>query len=147
MHTHTHTRKIYYGHAFQDSPKGFNLVTLTDTTATAVLEDGGVYCQPDILFEGCSSTTHLLCTDIFFNHLSDKVTSLFRLPLPLLRSGVARHQLQVQHQEVQILLRHQGGDEPSTLQGALLLHFALCGSRNLLFIPICIILINSALTQ
>ncbi|XP_075904663.1 beta,beta-carotene 15,15'-dioxygenase [Nelusetta ayraudi] len=37
----------------KDSPKGFNLVTLTDTTATAVLEeDGGIYCQPDVLFEG-----------------------------------------------------------------------------------------------
>lgn len=67
------TGKIYHGHAFQDSPKGFNLVTLTDTTATAVLEeDGGIYCQPDVLFEGCSSTTHLLHTDLFFNQL-DKV--------------------------------------------------------------------------
>ncbi|KAM3857269.1 beta,beta-carotene 15,15'-dioxygenase [Diretmus argenteus] len=37
----------------QDSPRGNNLVTLRDTTATAVLqEDGSVYCQPDVLFEG-----------------------------------------------------------------------------------------------
>lgn len=40
----------------QDSPRGSNLVTLTDTTAQAVMqEDGSVYCQPDILFEGSSS--------------------------------------------------------------------------------------------
>lgn len=37
----------------KDSPTGSNLVTLTDTTAQAVMqEDGSVYCQPDILFEG-----------------------------------------------------------------------------------------------
>ncbi|XP_069577350.1 beta,beta-carotene 15,15'-dioxygenase [Brachyistius frenatus] len=37
----------------KDSPKGSNLVTLTDTTAKAVMQDdGSVYCQPDILFEG-----------------------------------------------------------------------------------------------
>ncbi|KAM3584931.1 uncharacterized protein V6R79_002897 [Siganus canaliculatus] len=36
-----------------DAAKGANLVTLTDTTARAVLqEDGSVYCQPDTLFEG-----------------------------------------------------------------------------------------------
>lgn len=38
---------------FQDTPKGSNLVTLTDTTAQAVMqEDGSIYCQPDTLFEG-----------------------------------------------------------------------------------------------
>ncbi|XP_039997733.1 beta-carotene oxygenase 1, like isoform X2 [Xiphias gladius] len=37
----------------EDSPKGTNLVTLTNTTAQAVVqEDGSVYCQPDTLFEG-----------------------------------------------------------------------------------------------
>lgn len=53
---------------FQDAPKGFNLVTLTDTTATAVLqEDGSIYCQPDVLFEGwllivlVSVTTLAIC--------------------------------------------------------------------------------------
>ncbi|XP_068165729.1 beta,beta-carotene 15,15'-dioxygenase [Antennarius striatus] len=35
------------------SPPGSNLVTLTDTTAEAVMqENGSVYCKPDILFEG-----------------------------------------------------------------------------------------------
>ncbi|XP_070813707.1 beta,beta-carotene 15,15'-dioxygenase [Chaetodon trifascialis] len=37
----------------KESPRGSNLVTLTDTTAQAVMqEDGSVYCQPDTLFEG-----------------------------------------------------------------------------------------------
>uniref|UniRef100_A0A4W6C3X6 Beta-carotene oxygenase 1, like n=1 Tax=Lates calcarifer TaxID=8187 RepID=A0A4W6C3X6_LATCA len=37
----------------KESPRGTNLVTLTDTTAQAVVqEDGSVYCQPDALFEG-----------------------------------------------------------------------------------------------
>ncbi|XP_053170789.1 beta,beta-carotene 15,15'-dioxygenase [Scomber japonicus] len=37
----------------KDSPRGSNLVTLTDTTATAMMqEDGSVYCKPDSLFEG-----------------------------------------------------------------------------------------------
>ncbi|XP_039649647.1 beta,beta-carotene 15,15'-dioxygenase-like [Perca fluviatilis] len=40
-------------HAHTESPRGSNLVTLTDTTATAVVqEDGSVYCRPDALFEG-----------------------------------------------------------------------------------------------
>ncbi|KAM6893923.1 beta,beta-carotene 15,15'-dioxygenase [Xenentodon cancila] len=35
------------------TPEGCNLVTLTDTTAEAVMrEDGSIYCQPDALFEG-----------------------------------------------------------------------------------------------
>lgn len=37
----------------QESPRGCNLVTLTDTTAQAVMQDdGSVYCQPEVLFEG-----------------------------------------------------------------------------------------------
>ncbi|MEQ2313063.1 hypothetical protein AMECASPLE_037754 [Ameca splendens] len=37
----------------KDSPKGTNLVTLTDTTAQAVMqEDGSIYCKPDTIFEG-----------------------------------------------------------------------------------------------
>ncbi|XP_042260262.1 beta-carotene oxygenase 1, like [Thunnus maccoyii] len=37
----------------KESPRGTNLVTLTDTKAQAVMqEDGSVYCQPDSLFEG-----------------------------------------------------------------------------------------------
>ncbi|XP_026157619.1 beta,beta-carotene 15,15'-dioxygenase [Mastacembelus armatus] len=37
----------------KESPRGTNLVTLTDTTAQAVMqEDGSVYCQPDTLLEG-----------------------------------------------------------------------------------------------
>ncbi|KAM9328505.1 beta,beta-carotene 15,15'-dioxygenase [Pholidichthys leucotaenia] len=37
----------------KECPRGTNLVTLTNTTATAVMqEDGSVYCQPDTLFEG-----------------------------------------------------------------------------------------------
>ncbi|CAN9498320.1 unnamed protein product [Ophioblennius macclurei] len=37
----------------KDSPRGSNMVTLTDTTAKAVVqEDGTVYCTPDSLFEG-----------------------------------------------------------------------------------------------
>ncbi|TWW63888.1 Beta,beta-carotene 15,15'-dioxygenase [Takifugu flavidus] len=37
----------------KDSPRGSNLVTLTDTTAQAAMqEDGSIYCQPDTLFEG-----------------------------------------------------------------------------------------------
>uniref|UniRef100_A0A8D2ZN28 Beta-carotene oxygenase 1, like n=2 Tax=Scophthalmus maximus TaxID=52904 RepID=A0A8D2ZN28_SCOMX len=39
--------------AHKESPRGTNLVTLSDTTAQAVVqEDGSVYCQPDIIFEG-----------------------------------------------------------------------------------------------
>ncbi|XP_041834726.1 beta-carotene oxygenase 1, like [Melanotaenia boesemani] len=39
--------------AHNESPRGMNLVTLTDTTAKAVMqEDGSVYCQPDHLFKG-----------------------------------------------------------------------------------------------
>ncbi|XP_045906740.1 beta-carotene oxygenase 1, like [Micropterus dolomieu] len=37
----------------KESPRGSNLVTLTDTTAQAVMqEDGAVYCQPDSLLPG-----------------------------------------------------------------------------------------------
>ncbi|XP_017290035.1 beta-carotene oxygenase 1, like [Kryptolebias marmoratus] len=37
----------------KESPKGTNLVTLTDTTAQAVMqEDGSIYCRPDTLFIG-----------------------------------------------------------------------------------------------
>jgi len=37
----------------QDTPQGTNLVTLTDTTAKAVLQkDGSVYCTPDDIFTG-----------------------------------------------------------------------------------------------
>uniref|UniRef100_A0A3Q1I4P6 Uncharacterized protein n=1 Tax=Anabas testudineus TaxID=64144 RepID=A0A3Q1I4P6_ANATE len=37
----------------KESPKGTNLVSLTDTSAKAVMqEDGSVYCQPDTLFVG-----------------------------------------------------------------------------------------------
>ncbi|XP_043965583.1 beta-carotene oxygenase 1, like [Gambusia affinis] len=37
----------------KDSPKGTNLVTLTDTTAQAVMQDdGSIYCKPDTIFEG-----------------------------------------------------------------------------------------------
>ncbi|XP_054479644.1 beta,beta-carotene 15,15'-dioxygenase [Anoplopoma fimbria] len=37
----------------KDAPRGSNLVTLTDTTAQAVMqEDGSVYCKPETLFEG-----------------------------------------------------------------------------------------------
>ncbi|CAK6983320.1 beta%2Cbeta-carotene 15,15'-dioxygenase [Scomber scombrus] len=37
----------------KESPRGSNLVTLTDTTATAVMqEDGSVYCKPESLFTG-----------------------------------------------------------------------------------------------
>ncbi|XP_029282574.1 beta,beta-carotene 15,15'-dioxygenase [Cottoperca gobio] len=37
----------------KDAPQGSNLVTLTGTTATALMqEDGSVYCQPDTLFDG-----------------------------------------------------------------------------------------------
>uniref|UniRef100_A0A8C9XP29 Beta-carotene oxygenase 1, like n=1 Tax=Sander lucioperca TaxID=283035 RepID=A0A8C9XP29_SANLU len=40
-------------HAHTESPRGSNLVTLTDTAAAAVMqEDGSVYCRPDTLFEG-----------------------------------------------------------------------------------------------
>uniref|UniRef100_A0A672Z4Z9 Beta-carotene oxygenase 1, like n=1 Tax=Sphaeramia orbicularis TaxID=375764 RepID=A0A672Z4Z9_9TELE len=37
----------------KDSVRGSNLVTLTDTTAQALVqEDGSVYCQPDDIFQG-----------------------------------------------------------------------------------------------
>uniref|UniRef100_A0A3Q4BE69 Uncharacterized protein n=1 Tax=Mola mola TaxID=94237 RepID=A0A3Q4BE69_MOLML len=37
----------------KDSPTGTNLVTLTDTTAKAVMQDdGSIYCQPDTIFQG-----------------------------------------------------------------------------------------------
>ncbi|KAF7653506.1 hypothetical protein LDENG_00081910 [Lucifuga dentata] len=37
----------------KESPRGCNLVTLTDSAAQAVMqEDGSVFCQPDALFEG-----------------------------------------------------------------------------------------------
>ncbi|XP_076022021.1 beta,beta-carotene 15,15'-dioxygenase [Genypterus blacodes] len=37
----------------KESPRGCNLVSLTDTTAQATMqEDGSVYCQPEVLFEG-----------------------------------------------------------------------------------------------
>ncbi|XP_028255559.1 beta,beta-carotene 15,15'-dioxygenase [Parambassis ranga] len=37
----------------KESPRGSNLVTLTDTAARAVMqEDGSVHCQPETLFEG-----------------------------------------------------------------------------------------------
>ncbi|XP_024918201.1 beta,beta-carotene 15,15'-dioxygenase isoform X2 [Cynoglossus semilaevis] len=37
----------------KESPRGVNLVTLSDTSAQAILqEDGSVYCQPDTVFEG-----------------------------------------------------------------------------------------------
>ncbi|XP_061549307.1 beta,beta-carotene 15,15'-dioxygenase [Phycodurus eques] len=40
-------------HVNKDSPKGANLVTLADTTATAIMtDDGEVYCQPETLFQG-----------------------------------------------------------------------------------------------
>ncbi|XP_062236299.1 beta,beta-carotene 15,15'-dioxygenase [Platichthys flesus] len=39
--------------AHKESPRGINLVTLTDTTAQAVVqEDGSVFCQPDTVFIG-----------------------------------------------------------------------------------------------
>ncbi|XP_069377639.1 beta,beta-carotene 15,15'-dioxygenase [Paralichthys olivaceus] len=39
--------------AHKESPRGTNLVTLTDTTAQAVVqEDGSVYCRPDLIFQG-----------------------------------------------------------------------------------------------
>lgn len=48
-------------YVFQESSKGSNLVTLTDTTARAVMQDNGsVYCQPDTLFEGSSSSSSLM---------------------------------------------------------------------------------------
>ncbi|XP_038123629.1 beta-carotene oxygenase 1, like [Cyprinodon tularosa] len=37
----------------KDSPKGTNLVTLTDATAQAVMQDdGSIYCKPDTIFKG-----------------------------------------------------------------------------------------------
>ncbi|XP_053710037.1 beta,beta-carotene 15,15'-dioxygenase isoform X4 [Synchiropus splendidus] len=37
----------------QESPRGVNLVTLTDTTAEAVMrEDGTIHCRPETLFSG-----------------------------------------------------------------------------------------------
>ncbi|KAM9835981.1 beta,beta-carotene 15,15'-dioxygenase [Aulostomus maculatus] len=40
-------------HAHKESPRGTNLVTLTDTTAQAVMqENGAIYCRPDTLFQG-----------------------------------------------------------------------------------------------
>ncbi|XP_015250188.1 PREDICTED: beta,beta-carotene 15,15'-monooxygenase-like [Cyprinodon variegatus] len=37
----------------KDSPKGTNLVTLTDATAQAVMQDdGSIYCKPDTVFKG-----------------------------------------------------------------------------------------------
>lgn len=46
----------------QDSPRGSNLVTLTDTTAQAVMqENGSIYCQPDTLFEGSLLSLLSLC--------------------------------------------------------------------------------------
>ncbi|XP_061897364.1 beta,beta-carotene 15,15'-dioxygenase isoform X1 [Entelurus aequoreus] len=37
----------------KDSPKGVNLVTLANTTAKAIMkDDGAIYCEPDVLFEG-----------------------------------------------------------------------------------------------
>ncbi|XP_078101467.1 beta,beta-carotene 15,15'-dioxygenase-like, partial [Sander vitreus] len=40
-------------HAHAESPRGSNMVTLTDTTASALMqEDGSVYCRPETLFEG-----------------------------------------------------------------------------------------------
>lgn len=46
---------------FKESPRGVNLVTLSDTSAQAILqEDGSVYCQPDTVFEGLvGDTCHL----------------------------------------------------------------------------------------
>ncbi|XP_072235248.1 beta,beta-carotene 15,15'-dioxygenase [Leuresthes tenuis] len=39
--------------AHKESPRGTNLVTLTDTAAQAVMqEDGSIYCKPDTLFKG-----------------------------------------------------------------------------------------------
>ncbi|KAM9767080.1 beta,beta-carotene 15,15'-dioxygenase [Menidia menidia] len=39
--------------AHKESPRGSNLVTLTDTSAQAVMqEDGSIYLKPDTLFEG-----------------------------------------------------------------------------------------------
>uniref|UniRef100_A0A672Z619 Beta-carotene oxygenase 1, like n=1 Tax=Sphaeramia orbicularis TaxID=375764 RepID=A0A672Z619_9TELE len=41
----------------KDSVRGSNLVTLTDTTAQALVqEDGSVYCQPDDIFQGWLTT-------------------------------------------------------------------------------------------
>ncbi|XP_078479055.1 beta,beta-carotene 15,15'-dioxygenase-like, partial [Lampetra planeri] len=40
-------------HANKDSPRKTNLVTLADTTATAVMQDdGAIYCQPDNMLKG-----------------------------------------------------------------------------------------------
>ncbi|XP_034411672.1 beta-carotene oxygenase 1, like [Cyclopterus lumpus] len=40
-------------HVLKEAPRGSNLVTLTDTTAQAALqEDGSVFCRPETLFEG-----------------------------------------------------------------------------------------------
>ncbi|XP_061745558.1 beta,beta-carotene 15,15'-dioxygenase [Nerophis ophidion] len=37
----------------KDTPKGVNLVTLANTTAKAIMkDDGAIYCEPDVLFEG-----------------------------------------------------------------------------------------------
>lgn len=58
----------------QDSPRGTNLVTLTDTTAQAVMqEDESIYCTPDILFEG----SYIVVTPAWLDDSTPIVTSVF----------------------------------------------------------------------
>lgn len=65
----------------QDSPRGSNLVTLTDTTAQAVMqEDGSIYCQPDTLFEGSYITVSAALLDWRSSTVTSDLLSGLELP-------------------------------------------------------------------